>query len=76
MAFIAGCPLLLIGLMGSSFADCPRPIAQFPESEWYCTAFSSVTAVSLLLLLVGSIGFAAAGIWDAIREERRIGHIP
>ena len=73
MVFAAGCPLLLIGLMGSVLGDCPRPITQFPATQAHCTVYISATAASLLLLTVGAAGIFASLVWQAASESKGVG---
>ena len=73
MVFVAGCPLLLVGLMGSSLAECPRPIAQFPAAELHCSMFTAVTGLSLLLMAVGAVGILVSLISEGMSERRRVG---
>ena len=72
MVFVAGCPLLLIGLMGFVLGDCPRPIVQFPTTQVHCTVYISATAASVLLLTSGAAGIFASLVWQAISESREV----
>lgn len=73
MALVAGCPLLLIGLMGLVMGDCPRPVEQFPLPQAHCTAFISATAASFLLIVGGAVGILIATIGEGISEGKRVG---
>lgn len=69
MALVAGCLLLLIGLMGLVMGDCPRPVEQFPLPQAHCTAFISTTAASFLLIVGAAVGILIA----IIGEGKRVG---
>ena len=67
MVLIAGCFLVMVGVMGSIFGECPRPVVQFPMAQLHCSALTSCTFVGLLLMLVGGIGTSVAVIYHEIR---------
>lgn len=73
MALVAGCPLLLLGLMGLVMGDCPRPIVQFPLPQAHCTAFIGATAASFALIVGGAVGILIAIICEGINEGRGVG---
>ena len=73
LAFMLGMTLLMVGLMGDSFADCPALLVQFPAVKMQCNWFMACTGLGLLLGLVGLIGgigmMGCAELWP----EGRIG---
>lgn len=73
MVFVAGCPLLLIGMMGLAVGDCPRPVVQFPLPQAHCSAYLVVTAASSLLTIGGAVGLLAAVICEGVSEARGAG---
>ena len=73
MMIVAGCLLLLVGLMGLVMSDCPRPVVQFPLPQAHCTAFLSATAASFLLIVGGAVGMLIAVISEGINEGKEVG---
>ena len=73
LVLVAGVFLVLIGVMGTVTADCPRPIVQFPEARLHCTAFTSLAALGTLMALGGGITAPIAALLADIRKGRQAG---
>ena len=71
LVLVAGVFLVLIGVMGTVTADCPRPIVRFPEAQLHCTAFTSLAALGTLMALGGGIIAPVTALLDDIRKGRQ-----
>ena len=73
MMLAIGLFLILLGVMGTVTADCPRPIVLFPEERMYCAGFTTATALGTLMALAGGISAPVVALYQNIRESRKAG---
>lgn len=52
-AFFIGGVMVMVGMIGSSLADCPKLMVQFPALAWHCNLFTGLIFGGGVALLVG-----------------------
>ena len=52
-AFFIGGILVTVGMVGSSLADCPKLMVQFPALVWHCNLYTGLVFGGGVALIVG-----------------------
>lgn len=70
-AFFIGGILVTVGIVGSSLADCPKLMVQFPALVWHCNLFTGLIFGGGVALLVGGpVAIGMMGYADSFPDSK------
>lgn len=72
-AFFIGGILVTVGMIGSSLADCPKLMVQFPALVWHCNLFTGLVFGGGFALIVGIMAAVTMMYYADNFPDSRIG---
>lgn len=72
-AFFIGGVMVMVGMIGSGLADCPKLMVQFPAPVWHCNLFTGLVFGGGVALVVGITAAVMMMYWADTYPDSKIG---